>query len=138
MDHIILSKKLEWLRPFLDAAKGLVNTDKLKAISHYTVPTSKVKRTEACLIRYDAKVYKMTITLYDHLRVKQKNGKFKIEHRRHRLSYILDSLAHELAHLKYFDHRPEHTILQCKIMIRMAKVAKKLQITDTTVPWRSK
>jgi predicted metal-dependent hydrolase len=138
MQHIILSKKLEWLRPYLDAAKGLVNTDKLKAITHYTVPISKVKHTEACLIRYDTKNYKMTITLYDHKRVKLPNGKFKMTHKRHRLSYILDSLAHELAHLKYFDHRPEHIVLQCKILARMAKVAKKLQITDTTMPWRSK
>lgn len=138
MQHIKFSKKIEWLRPYVECVKGMVNLDKLKGISTFKVPLSKVKTTEACLIRYDAKNFKMTITLYDHTRVRQKNGKFKVQHRKHRLNYILDSLAHELAHLKYFDHRPEHLELQAKLLIRMSKVAKKHGITDITVPWKDK
>lgn len=129
------SKAVEWLLPYIQCADGLVNLDKLKSITTFKVPVSKIKQTEACLTRYDAKNFRMTITLYEQVRVRHGN-RYKVENVRHRLSYVLDSLAHELAHLKQFDHKPAHLALQAKIMIRMAKVAEQQGITDLTLQWK--
>ena len=138
MKHIKFSKRNEWLREYVESAHGLVNLDKLKSVTTFTVPTSKIKKTEACLTRYDSKNFKMTLTLYDHIRVRRTNGKIKVEHKRHNFNYVLDSLAHELAHLKFFDHRPEHLALQARILVRMTKIASKNGILDITMPWRNK
>jgi len=44
---------------------------------------------------------------------------------------VLITLAHELAHLKHWEHTPEHFKLQTQILARFAKVLKDLGIKDT-------
>ncbi len=135
MKHIKYSKSIDWLVPYVECAKGLVNLNKLKVVTTFKVPVSKIKQTEACLIRYDAKNYKITLTLYNQKR-KRVNSKIKIKSVKNTISFVLDSLAHELAHLKYFDHRPEHLALQARILIRMTKVAKLQGILDLDRQWK--
>lgn len=47
------------------------------------------------------------------------------------LSQLLLYLAHEMSHLRFWTHCPEHMMLESKIYYRFAKTAKKLGVKDT-------
>jgi hypothetical protein len=55
------------------------------------------------------------------------------KHLRARYEHVLDTLAHELAHidiLPFEGHTPEHYKMKCRIALRFAAVLKREGITD--------
>ena len=128
---ITYSKKTDFLHEFILCAHGLVNLDKLKTVKDFRVPVTKNIRTEAQLHYYDPKNFTLTINLYNH----GVNAKGKTVSVRKYFAQVIDGLAHELAHLKHFDHGPDHSILQAKIMLRMYRLAKKKGMTDMWQRW---
>ena len=133
-------KSVEWLRPFINSGNGLVPLHKIREVMGFKVALHKQTQSAATTIKFysdrggSATYFKITINTHDYTVKTLGNGKFKkVDHRELSMSYVLDSLAHELAHLKYWEHSPEHLVLQCRIMARMAKVAGKKGITDLSV-----
>jgi hypothetical protein len=123
-----ISPELEWLRPFLDSAAGLCNTARVKTIRGYAVPMDKSEQQDAqILVDNKTKQADILIRVMNHRssagRVVRRSPSY--------VSEVLDHFAHELAHLKHWEHTPEHFKLQTRIMRRFASVLKEQGITDT-------
>lgn len=128
------SKNLLWLKPFVECAGKHVPINRLKYIRGYKLPLNKDPKAFATLATLPGGYFQMNIRT-NTVDVKTlKNGTFKpVKHREMYLAVMLDTLAHELAHIKHWDHSPEHFILQSKIMVDMGKMLQKLQVPDTYV-----
>jgi len=121
----------EWLAPFVEAARGLVDVDRLKAVLRIHLHKNRAKQAEAiCTIEpnrmFTIRMY-MTTTEFERL----PNGLWKRGGPKScRLYNVLETLAHEMAHMKHFDHPPRMFATQAKIMKRFAKVADTLGLVD--------
>lgn len=113
-------KNVKFLEPYFKAAANLVPLDKVKQIKGYYVRLGSVERGYGAILRANNnKTFNITI------KIKQSSGQKEY------LIVVLDTLAHELAHLKHWEHTPGHMKLQSKILIEFAKVAKQLNVKDT-------
>lgn len=117
-----ISKDLEWVLPFVEAADGLIDLSKITKIKGYKQIPNKEVRTEGCT---HYKNGKFVITIKTHNYSKDKE-EYKEEHK----GLLLDTLAYELAHIHphCFDHSVDHFAMQVKILQRFVKVLKKTQI----------
>jgi hypothetical protein len=109
---------VKWLEPFFNSAKGLVPLEKVKYVKGYKV-VDKNARNFGGLLRKNYKSYNITLKIFD------------ANDREEFIAVILDTLAHELAHVVHWEHTPDHLKLQAKILVRFATVAKQLDIEDT-------
>lgn len=125
MKHKIkLSKDLKFLMPFIESAKSLVPLHKIKAIKSYKVNKKRISRTYGATMESRQRYI---ITLRSaHWVPRDKD--YTVE----TLSMMLDTLAHELAHVKYFDHSYKHFKLQMLILLKFSDILKKLNIKDTS------
>ena len=138
--RIKLSKSLEWIRPFLPAARYYVSLARIKSIRGYTVPLDKCEDGLAsCLRDEEDGLYSINILTHTHsLRVRKGRTKYTEGSQRRDMHSILADLAHELGHQptwrRSVDHTPDHWVLEAKIMCAFAKKAKKIGIIDTWLP----
>jgi hypothetical protein len=116
----------EWLTPFINSVKDLVPLDKLDAIKGY-----KIKRNYepgqygACIKTIATNRYVITLKMKDWSKQDKK-------YKNATIGGILETLAHELAHLSYWEHTHEHWKLQSRIQLRFSNVIKKLDVlTDS-------
>lgn len=117
-----LTKNVEFLKPFLKGLR-LIQLSKVSTIRGYRVGTGLNEQQRASIIRYSNKKYCINLkvrNLTDH------NNSYKHP----TIEQILIDLAHELAHLKEWEHTPKHFKLQAKIMLHFSNVLKELDITD--------
>ncbi len=124
--------KVAWMKDYVQSAKGLVDLSRLTEIQGYQVPLDKEPTSSASILRNQGNWFKIMIRLtkpqFDNLG----NGKFKaIAHLPEDLAFLLDSLAHELAHLEYWEHTPSHLKLQAQILVKFAEVAERKEVKDT-------
>lgn len=122
--EIKYTKNVQWLKPFVESAKNLVNIYNIKSIRGYLVPLHK----EACkdgrnISPKGQRKRHITLRIWDH------DGKKQY---RKRYEDILTVLAHELAHVSYWEHTPDHFELMAKIMVTFKKELVKENITDTS------
>lgn len=121
---ISYQKNLEWLRPFVQSASTLVPTQRIVRIQGYKMGYKGQDFTEGTIYtkRSDGGGEAL-ISLATHL-FNSKGPRAYVN--------ILQTLAHELAHLKHWDHSPEHWALESKIALRFARVARSLDIRDVS------
>jgi len=131
MSEIRYSKDLLWVKPYVDAVAEMVPLNRLTSITGYKVPIDKVEQCSA-LISKCAGWYRITIRNYRPDYESLGDGKFvKNGHKREYVAVILENLSHELAHLKIWEHTPDHLLLQARLLTRMARQAKKQGLKDT-------
>jgi hypothetical protein len=129
-------KSTVWLKQFVDLCSDILPIDRILTIKEVRVPLDKRIATDAQLKWDTSGWYEITMNMHSHEYENLGNQHFKkVSHRKDSLGNVLDSLAHELAHIKYKEHVPNHLILQCKILIRFAKHLKKLGVRDTSKPY---
>jgi hypothetical protein len=110
-----ISPCLAWIEPYLDAAKPIV--PKLKKVSHILTRTPNIKQlqhSQAHIVHISEKdEYKITINSCYFTLEKIK----PVERKKRFYSQIdiLSHLAHEIAHLNYWDHTPDHKALECRL-----------------------
>lgn len=115
-----LDKKLLWVQPYLKEVSNLIPLESLKELKgYYVYETQGVARQEGQTIRNKSNKYTITLRL--------NRGDAGLIF----MYDFLHTLAHELAHLKYFEHDYKHIKLTCKIFSKFAKVLKEQGITDT-------
>lgn len=119
------SEQVLWLKPFVEEVKNIVPLYKLKSIKGYKVQRNKQEQSYGSLIKKDINNYTMNIkaSSYDKRAKKYMDSS---------MSIILDTLAHELSHLIYWDHDWKHFNLQTKILAKFVKILKKHKILDTS------
>lgn len=132
MKHEIkYTKTTQWLKPFVEKVKDLIPYNRITNIKGYWVRADLNEKTDGCTTIYDDN--KITISLL----VKSYNNPKK-ELRGKPIHYILDTLAHELAHTIEWEHTPKHYKIQAKIMLKFSQVIDKLKIKDTSLRFKEK
>lgn len=119
------NKDVLWLKPFVEAAKSLIPFRKITNVKGYQVQAGLKELAEGSTLQDDKGRYSINLLTFSYNRDKR-------EHRRKPMYSTLDTLAHELAHTVHWEHTDKHYELQARIMLRFAKVIKKMGIIDTT------
>ena len=114
-----ITKNMLWCDPFIKSVKDLIPLEKLVKVSGYIVPFGKEAINDGSLYKTGNRY-----TLQVRLNYCRKPTK-KAHYERCPLPGILDTLAHELAHIQEWEHSVEHMKLQYRIMQRFANVIKK-------------
>lgn len=106
-------KRLQWLEPYLNKVGHLVNLNRISKINVYSprLDATTYAQGYATLVQ-GAKPY-ITISIY--YLVISKLNPLKRRKKPYAKIDILNTLAHELAHLEHWDHTPEHRKLENKI-----------------------
>ena len=114
---MLIHNDLFWLEPYLEIAKDYVGVRKIKKIYPvYTDPNFKKKnRYHAMITKHDKDVYHLGIYV-DYLYIKYL-PKQKYSIKKYTTIDTLEALAHELSHLKYWDHTPGRKRLECLLLI---------------------
>lgn len=123
---IKISKDLEFLRPFIESAKGIIPLYKLLIVRSFKVRPGLEAQTYGSTLKHSIQdTYVINLRVYEWSKMKKK---YKPE----TLTLVLDTLAHELAHLKYFNHSYKHFKTQALISLRFSDIIKKLGIKDVS------
>jgi hypothetical protein len=117
-----LTKNLNFLKPFLVGLR-LVQVSKVSVIRGYRVTTGLNEQQRASIIKYNNNKYCINLKIQNLI---DRGTDYKYP----TIEQILIDLAHELAHLKEWEHTPKHFKLQAKIMLHFSKVLKELNIMD--------
>lgn len=118
-----IQKNLEWLRLYLDSVKDLISLKHLTSVKGFKVPLHKQENVHGSILRIGP-WYNITLrTTLNNYNTNKQNNTY--------IATILETLAHELAHMQNWEHTPEHFLLQAKILSRFAIVLKKQNINDT-------
>lgn len=125
-----------FLKPFIESVSDLIPIEHIVKVKGYWVDGNKQEAQHAAIQKLaNNKHYIITIKIKAQLFQLLPNGNRKfIGHTPDFLASILSHLAHELGHIKHWDHDYKHFRLEAKIMLRFSKVLKELKITDTYKP----
>jgi hypothetical protein len=103
-----ISKKLEWMRPYV--TEGLKHVPKGKAVTRlwtFKLGGRYGKHETAAIITNDFKEYRIYLHTMRHPRGQPPSQFSKID--------MIKYLAHEMAHMKDMDHTPRHSRLEGKL-----------------------
>lgn len=118
-----ITKSLEWMRPYLeDAMKVVPEIRLLTAIVARTpkVNGREVQRAHAMITSYHSGTYHITSFIKKQAVVTY-HPKVKLKLLPYSKKDLLEYLAHEIAHLRYWDHSTHHAILTAELTIRFMK-----------------
>lgn len=122
--NIKYTKNVLWLIPFVESASNLVPLHKITHIRGYKVRKRCQELAYGSTNYADGK-YAIQVKIYDLTKRQEYKGSV--------ISIILDTLAHELAHVKTgFGHSPEHYRLTARINLKFSYILEKYGIIDTS------
>ena len=129
-NDIKYSKDLEWLKPFVEHYKHSVPLHKIKSIKSYRVKKGLTERSYGSTIKEGGK-YSINLRIYLWNRTSR-------EYRYETIAIILDTLAHELAHVKqkgkaFGKHDHKHLNNQAWFLVGFSYILKVLGIKDTSM-----
>lgn len=116
---MIITKHIEWMRDYVNSVEHLV--PKVKYVKRITSKRSSPDRNQLVhgVITY-VNSMNHKISIYVSYKDKTTN---KIKN--YSTISLLHTLAHELAHLDYFEHNPDRLLLECEITKVFARKLKK-------------
>lgn len=110
-----ISKYFLWLAPYVNSSiPHIKNLYRLKRISARSPRKDQIQRCNAITTIDENKNYKITIYRFFQ-NIDISNG-IEIALEPYSKIDILESLAHELAHLEHWNHTPEHKKLENKLL----------------------
>jgi hypothetical protein len=119
-----ISKKIEWIRPYVEEAKKIVpSLKKVTSIKTIRPTKNKLQRTMGLCSTNDGKKY--VITLWTHHQHIKTVDPFTCEFTPYSKMDLLVTLAHEIAHLDDFDHSPLHKKIESKLTLLFVKMLEK-------------
>jgi len=129
---IKLDDDLAWFGPYLTCAARLgLPVYRISEVVGYYVPEHKQERQLAAIYLLSNGKYKITIVKWrQQWRRTKKGDTFEVSgwircDQKHYFESTLESLAHEISHLIYWEHNADRWILEKKIALAFAKLAKK-------------
>lgn len=131
--EIYIDDDLAFLAPYLTVAKKVgIPVWRVKEIKGYYVQPDKIERQAAAAIRSDESPNKkLIITILKHSQLLQsKRGRFEVigyspPDDPSRFEDILDTLAHELAHVVHWEHTADRYVLEKKIQLAFSYRARR-------------
>ena len=124
------SKRMLWLKPFVDSVGDLVPIDRIMRIRDY-----RVRKGLESLAYGSRLIYGNRFSINIEPETWSKDSKRYVGVT---LQIILDTLAHELAHTIHAEHTPAHFQLQARILLRFSRILKDNGILDHSIRWRRK
>ncbi len=125
MSKIKYTKNVLWLKPFVDSARDLISLKKITNIRGYKVRKGCEEKAYGSTI-YKKGLYSINLKTHNLIEYNRYVGST--------ISTVLDTLAHELAHVKAgFEHSPEHYELTCRIALNFSYLLKENGIIDTSL-----
>lgn len=117
ISKIKINKKLEWVRPYLKRVKHLVDLSALGRISVKTrFPVTVAQPYHGIIWRKGRGKFTILLTLnYQEKYKYHDDNKCYLRLKPYSKIDILMNLAHELAHITYWDHCPNRQILESRI-----------------------
>jgi len=112
-----------FLEPYVNSAKTVVPLKKLVRLRAYKVPLTKTIQTDGWCNHLGNGKYEISLRLWG------RNNR-STRHETIFWEEALHSLAHELAHLKEWDHTPEHYELQARIMLKFTRILREQEVPD--------
>ena len=139
MDHIKYQTDVLWLKPFVDSTKDLIPLKQLQTVSGFKVTLGKLEQSDGNCLKC-GRYYDITLRTWQQVFSDDKEcgHPYAFKHKRVWLSTLLTALAHELAHLRHWDHDIKHFELQSKILRRFVRVLKNKEVTNTYTTRRIK
>jgi WLM domain len=125
MQETKYTKNVMWLRPFVESAKTFIPTDKITHIKGYKVRIGHTEKAQGITTGKKKGCFSINIRMWDIT----DDGK---RHIRRRYYHVLETLAHELAHVTYWEHSPGHFRLTARILERFTEVLEVEGISDTS------
>lgn len=127
--NIKFSKDLEWLIPFVASVYHIIPLHKIKSIKSYKVQKGLSEQSYGSTIKGD-KYSTINLRVYSY----NDNAK---KYRSETISIILDTLAHELSHVKqsnkdFGKHDYKHFRLQSLILFTFSGILEEMGIKDTS------
>jgi hypothetical protein len=128
---IKIERNAKWLIPFINEVKDLVDFTKIKKIRGYWIPLDKMAQADAWCTRDEDGKYIVSVQIYEKImkRTGKKTFKF-VGYQYQCLAETLNSLAHELAHVRYWEHSINHNMLRLKIEWRFNEVLRQRRVKD--------
>lgn len=119
-----ISKSLKWLEPYIEDVKPML--PELKLLTRITCRSPKknineVQRIHAICYKFQNGTYQIGLMLNKQRVKRYKPIEIKITP--YSKLDLLHYFAHELSHLRYWEHSPHRTILECRINILFMKRA---------------
>jgi hypothetical protein len=111
-----IHKKLEWLTEYINASVEFIgeeNFKKLKSVTYYKIPNTKLSHQYACIWDREG-IYEIMICLTAN-RIAKIKDKYYMRVSEFTKITLLNHLAHEIAHIVHWEHTPEHKILENEI-----------------------
>lgn len=106
---MVITKELEWIRPYVASVEYLLpRLTQVKKITGKKALSDRGQHFVGIIIYYNKK--SIRICLYTSYKDRNTSKVIKYD-----TMDILGTLAHELAHLEYWTHTPDHKQLECKI-----------------------
>lgn len=126
-----LAPQDEWLRPYINSAGKLVPLKKLYGVRGFKVALDRLEDADGRIATSDFRKFVITVRVDSQAWKHAGKGKFKaVRHSPRTLEDVLFTLAHEMAHIKYWAHTHNHALLSARILARFYKTAQKLGVTD--------
>ena len=123
-------KSVAWLEPFVKAAKGIVPVHKLTQLKGFKVTLDKVEDTDGQTLVDVNKSVTITLRTHNHIYRANDNGTHTAyRHKPCPTEHMLWTLAHELAHLKEWNHTPTHLKVMSQLLRRFSRVLSQLQVS---------
>lgn len=119
------SKDISCLKPFVEAARGYVPTNRLLRVSGFKVPIGKREWTQG---QHFVLHGWRRITIRTHTQHGRKYRPRTIED-------VVLVLAHELTHTVHWDHDMEFTALYIDLMVVFSEVLAELGVEDIQAPF---
>lgn len=116
-----LSKDLFWVQPFLNEVGHLVPLERLTGLTGYKQRPGRNIGSYGGTHTHDLQEYNITLLTHEWNVRKQK-------HVTAQDGMVLDTLAHELAHLVFWEHSWEHFALQVKILKCWVRIVKNMDM----------
>ncbi len=114
-----VSANMQWAIPYLNAAKASVRLDRVKSITGYEPKPWQDNVTQAIIYKKGC-IYDIKVNLNDSLS------------KMARLEDLLIALAHELAHIKEWEHTGKHLDELARILRIFARVTMAEKVADTS------
>ena len=118
-----IAKNVKWIEPFVDAVAHLLPMHRLIQIRGYKVRKGVADICWGSITRDDGHKFEINLKIFE------KKHKYD-KHKRSRYEMVLQTLAHELAHMVHWEHTPDHFEFQSKLMLRFSNVLRKEGIKD--------
>lgn len=127
------AKDALWLQPFIEAAAGYVNIEKITHVRCLKTPLNREEQSYATISVDQNKKRKnvsLNIKMQMHRFEKVSKNLYSVKGYRKLDKYVvLDSLAHELSHMRYWKHDAKHFRLQSRLMLIFANMEYKNEKT---------